>query len=217
MVNINRTRSFLVIAVASAVALSSAKAAEPKDADQPSLSATGRKLQAGFDEQLSHLRSELKQQIPAESNASGKALKSFLNSDALDAKFAEFVVLLEATPRGLAGFAQQNKDQQILVDSLLKDSTLMKRMLVADGASAPKQGRNGYGPAQWGPAMQILGDIRTASDKATNGVLERLALAIALEHAVPIAQTNPAAQQSAAATIDPVNRYLHFEQAYVDT
>jgi hypothetical protein len=47
-------------------------------------------------------------------------------------------------------------------------------------------------------------------------VLQRLALAIALEHAVPIQQSNPAEQPQAPATVDPIKRYLAYEKAYTD-
>jgi len=64
--------------------------------------------------------------------------------------------------------------------------------------------------------MKIYTDIQKASKKAAAGVLQRLALAISLEHAVPIGQTNPTAQIDAPDTVDPVKRYLHYEQAYLD-
>ena len=46
--------------------------------------------------------------------------------------------------------------------------------------------------------------------------MQRLALAISLEHAVPVQQRNPKSQTDAPATINPVKRYLHFEKAYLD-
>ena len=67
-------------------------------------------------------------------------LNKFLASDALDAKLAKYVVLLEATPRGLAEFAQQGKEQAVLVEKMLSDADLMKQMLVADGARAKREG-----------------------------------------------------------------------------
>ncbi|MDA1013017.1 MAG: SUMF1/EgtB/PvdO family nonheme iron enzyme [Planctomycetota bacterium] len=88
-------------------------------------------------------------------------------------------------------------------------------MLVADGANAKREGR-GYGPAQYGQAMKISTDIRKASKQTATGVLQRLALAISLEHAVSIGQVNPRAQTDAPETVDPVKRYLHYEKAYRD-
>ena len=133
-------------------------------------------------------------------------LKSFLSSDKLDAGLAKFVVLLEATPRGLAEFAQQGKEHEALVERLLADNGLMKQMLVADGASEGK----------YGEAMQIYANIQKASAKARTGNLQRLALAVGLEHAVPIAQSNAKAETDAPATVEPVKRYLHYEKAYLD-
>jgi len=133
-------------------------------------------------------------------------LQSFLSSDKLDDQLAKYVVLFEATPRGLAEFAQQGKEQQKLIQKLLADADLMKQMVVADGA---KDGK-------YGQAMKIYTDIQKASTKATGGVLQRLALAISLEHAAPIAQRNAVALTDAPATVNPVNRYLHFEKAFLN-
>jgi hypothetical protein len=133
-------------------------------------------------------------------------LKSLLSSDKLDAKLAGCVALVEATPRGLAEFAQQGKAQQELVERMFEADDLLVQMVVADGAKDGKYGR----------AMQIYHDIRRASTKAGQGSLQRLALAVALEHAAPIAQRNAVARSDAPAIVDPVKRYLHFEKAFLD-
>jgi len=138
-------------------------------------------------------------------------LESFLSSDKLDARLAKYVVLFEATPRDLAEFSQQGKEQEQLVERLLANSDLMLQMVVADGARASKEGVGKYGQA-----MEIYTAIQKASTKASGGVLQRLALATSLEHAVPVEQRNPKAQTDAPATINPVNRYLHFEKAFLD-
>ena len=82
----------------------------------------------------------------------------------------------------------------------------MKQMAVADGV----EGGN------YGQAMKIYTDIQKASPKAKEGNLQRLALAVGLEHAVPVAQSNPEAKTDAPATVDPVKRYLHFEKAFLN-
>jgi hypothetical protein len=133
-------------------------------------------------------------------------LEKFLASNNLDAKLAKCMVLAEATPRGLAEFAQQGKEQEALVETLLADDELMKQVAIADGA---KDGK-------YGQAMKIYTEIQKASANAKDGTLQRLALGISLEHAVPVKQTNPAVQTDAPATVDPVKRYLHFEKAYLD-
>jgi len=132
-------------------------------------------------------------------------LKEFLGSDKLNAQLVKCVVLVEATPRGLAEFAQQGAQQKALVEKLLADAVLMKQMVIADGAKGGK----------YGQAMRIYTDIQKASTKAKAGVLQRLALGISLEHAVPVKQTNPKAQADAPATVDPVKRYLHYERAFL--
>jgi len=68
-------------------------------------------------------------------------LGDFLASDKLDAQLTKYVVLFEATPRGLAEFAQQGKGHEQLVERLLADADLMLQMVVADGANGVK-GRN---------------------------------------------------------------------------
>jgi len=134
------------------------------------------------------------------------AAGSLLSSDKLDAKLVKCAVLANATPRGLAEFAQQGKEQAALVDKLLADNTLMKQMLEAGGAKFGKYGR----------AMEIYTAIQQASPKAREGNLQRLALATSLEHAMPIAQNNPQDQPNLPATVDPVKRYQHYEKAYLD-
>ena len=133
-------------------------------------------------------------------------LAKCLASDKLDAQLVKYVVLAQATPRGLAEFAQQGKAQEALVEKLLADADLMKQMVVADGAKGGK----------YGQAMKTYTDIQKASAKADSGVLQRLALGISLELAVPIAQRNPQAQTDAPATVDPVKRYQHYEKAFLD-
>jgi formylglycine-generating enzyme required for sulfatase activity len=189
--------------------------AAAEETPETPLTAVGAKLEAKYAEQLDQLHSELTAKIPQADQAKPATLDKFLASDALDAKLVKYVVLHEATPRGLAEFAQQGKEQAGLVDKLLANTDLMKQMLFADGASAEREGR-GIGPAQYGPAMKIYTDIQQASQKADAGVLQRLAVAIALEHAVPIKQANPTAQTDAPETVDPVKRYLHYEKAYLD-
>ncbi len=90
---------------------------------------------------LDQLRHELTAKIPQNEQAKADTLNKFLASDALDAKFAKYVVLLEATPQGLAEFAKQGKQQAALVEKMLANADLMKQMLVADGANAKREGR----------------------------------------------------------------------------
>ncbi|TAE74237.1 MAG: hypothetical protein EAZ65_00875 [Verrucomicrobia bacterium] len=132
-------------------------------------------------------------------------LEGILASDRLDGLLAKHSVLTEATPAGLAKFAQQGPEHEKLVGQLLADEKLMLRMLVADGAEG----------GRYGEAMRIYTDIRKSGDKSGEGVLERLALAVALDHAVPNPQRNAEANTGGPAFVDPVKRYLHFEKAFL--
>ena len=49
-----------------------------------------------------------------------------MSSDKLDAKLVRCTVLAEATPGGLAAFAQQGKEQESLVEKLLADDAIYK-------------------------------------------------------------------------------------------
>jgi formylglycine-generating enzyme required for sulfatase activity len=187
-----------------ALALGSASLSAANEAEPAPLTEAGLKLEASYAAMLGQLRTELSAKLP--DPAKTDQVNAFLASDALDAKLAKFVVLNEATPEGLAKFAQQGKEQAALVERLLADADLMQRMLVADGAA----------DGQYGRAMEILTAIRKASEKAADGVLERLALAVSLQHAVPMRQDNPLANTNAPTTIDPVKRYLHYEKAFLD-
>jgi hypothetical protein len=133
-------------------------------------------------------------------------VQTFLASDKLDAKLVKCVILTEATPHGLAVFAQQGKEQATLVQKLLADDQLMKEMLIAGGARGGNYGR----------AMEIYSAIQRASSKANGGTLQRLALATSLEHALPIKQGNSEEEVGNGENVDPVQRYLHYEKAFLD-
>jgi formylglycine-generating enzyme required for sulfatase activity len=187
----------------------------------PALTEAGQKLEAGYAAQIQTLKAEIEKALPqineqnktafieackAAQAAPDKAqektapaaaalnLTPLLADSKLDAKLVKFVVLNSATPKGLAEFAQQGAEKAARVDKLLVDTELMKQMLVADGAKDNK----------YGQAMEIYSAIQKASPKAKEGILQRLALAIALVHAL------------APDTVDPVKRYLAREKAYAD-
>ncbi len=131
--------------------------------------------------------------------------QSLLTSDKLDARLAKFVVLSEATPKGVAEFALHSPAHERLIEELLADDDLLLQMVLADGAEGGDYGR----------AISIYTDIQNSSDRAAGGVLQRLALATALAHAEPIQQPNAVAQPDAPTFVDPVKRYRHFEEAYL--
>ena len=134
-----------------------------------------------------------------------KELSPILETDRFDATLAKAVILTTATPRGLAAFAQQGPEKAAAVEALLGNGPLMVEMLAAGGAKFGEYGR----------AMEILNAIFKASPKAAEGMLQRLALATSLEHARAIPANLPANQKDQPTFIDPVNRYLHYEKAFL--
>lgn len=220
-----------IILAAIMLAGTMATSVDAQPAQPPTLSESGQKLEAGYAAQIQTLKAEIENALP-QIDASKKAvfldaikdrksaaaqdnlikavaelnLVPALSDSKLDPKLVKLVVLQTAKPSGLAEFAQQGAEQAALVDKLLADSELMKQMLVADGAKEHNYGR----------AMEIYSSLQKASGKAKEGILQRLALAIALEHAVPVKQNNPVDQPNSPATVDPVERYRAYEKAYLD-
>ena len=127
------------------------------------------------------------------------------------------MIIKDATPTGLAEFAQMSPENQKLIEQLFADKDLMLQMLIADGAAGGK----------YGQAMKIYTDIQKASPKAKEGVFQRLAMAVSLAHAVPIVKRNrPTGAEGLEASdedtackgskfIDPRQRYLSYEKWYV--
>lgn len=125
-------------------------------------------------------------------------LDGFLGNDAADRALVKCAVLANATPRGMAVYAQQDAEHKARLDALLADHDLMKHMLVAGGAKA----------GRYGKAMEILQKIRTASEQSREGILGRLAIATAIELAAP--------ELCGYTMIDPVKRYLAYEKWYLE-
>lgn len=132
-------------------------------------------------------------------------LGGLLASDKLDTKLAQFIILSEGQPRFLAQFAQESTANKKLLDQLLADTPLMLQMLVADGAKWGK----------YGTAMEIHQSILKASPKAKEGVLQRMAVATSLVHAVPMPKRVTGNPKESTETIDPVQRYLSYEKAFL--
>lgn len=133
-------------------------------------------------------------------------IASFLSSNALDGKLAKFVALHEADPDVLEDYAEESAAHRKRIDAMLANEALLIQMAVADG---PRD-------ANYPRAMKIYEDIQKASPKASTGVLQRLALAVSLEHATERDQRNAVADAESPGKVDPLKRYLHFEQAYLN-
>ena len=208
---INNSRVMLITAGLLSLLLFTSQAAKKKAAPQVELTATGKQLEVAYAKEMNALKSQLASYL----SKAGDKNKVIKNS-VLDAKMAKFVIINEASPNGLAAFAQKSQENAALVKQLLSDDKLMLTMLTADGAQRPRIGR-GFGNAPWGQAMKIYTDILKTSGKSKEGILNRLAIAVSLAHAAPIKQNNAKADTSAPEFINPVKRYLHFEKAYLDS
>jgi hypothetical protein len=148
----------------------------------------------------------LKSKAQVEKIAKHYSLTKIIQSSTLDSDLAKYVIMMEATPYGLADYAQKGKYQESILTKFFSNKDLMIQVAVADGAKNNKYGK----------AMEIYSAIQKASSKANTGILQKLALAVSLEHAVPITQRNAKAATNAAITVNPVKRYLHYEKAYLD-
>ncbi|MFU8893254.1 MAG: SUMF1/EgtB/PvdO family nonheme iron enzyme [Luteolibacter sp.] len=176
--------------------------------------------------QLESLRSEISAKLPAIDDAARQSvvdakdpkarveavrklttLDPFLTSNTLDAKLAKFFVLHEATPAGLDAFAAQGAEQNKLLETLLADEALLLQMAVADGARPLHANGKPAAPPNYGKAMETYTTIQQASPKVKQGVLQRLAVAVALEFSESLGEEGSSA-------IDPLKRFQHFQKAY---
>jgi hypothetical protein len=162
------------------------------------------------------------------------ALPDSFEQGGLDANLVKCAVLVEATPVGLANFSAQGEAQEATVDSLLANTMLMRDMLVAGGASNGMYGQAAsiyfnIIKASFVLSLATIKDLRSTPtpwddrSQTKEAVLHRLAIATAAEHAVPVnlrfTQTatppwGPISKKNVS-TIDPIARYMHYEEAYL--
>ena len=137
-------------------------------------------------------------------------LEPVLTSDKLDVPLMKAAILQHGTPSGLAEFAQQGDKQKALLDRLFDDPALMKQILVAGGANG----------GEYGEAMQVYTAILNASERAREpGILQRLALGTAIHMPWTPGKDRgvvPDIVYRTQSEIDQVQRYLHYEKAYLD-
>jgi len=124
-----------------------------------------------------------------------------LASDKLHAQLARCALLTHATPHGLAAFAQQGKEHEALIDTLLSDKALIKQIMEMGGAYEGK----------YGQSMQVYTAIQKASKRAHDGMFRRFALGVALEHP----DGNITKEGKTAAEV-MVEMYLNYEKAYLE-
>jgi len=173
---------------------------------------------------LERLRSEITAKLPPIDDATRKSMEEakdskarveavkqiseldkFLASDALDAKLSKFFILNEATPAGLAAYAEQGDAHRKLIDYLLANAKLMLQIAVADGARPVHSRGKGAYTGRYGRVMENYIAIQKASSKAREGVCQCLAVAVSLEYS----ETEAADRDKA------LQRYLHYEKAYL--
>ena len=137
----------------------------------------------------------------------------------LDYLLVRCAVLNASTPLGLAEFAVQGASEEALVGRLLSDTLLMRDMLVAGGAKDGKYGEAMSIYDRLINASQALSKQRSLApsapwdDRSQSTILHRLALGTALEHAVPV--PHRWAPFEGGPDVDPVQRYLQYERAYL--
>ncbi len=130
-----------------------------------------------------------------------KDTDAFLSGNTLDAQLIKCALLVDATPHGLAAFAQQGSEQEAVITKLLADESMMKRIMEMGGAFEGK----------YGQSMEIYHAILKASDRAKEGVLQQLALGVSLEH--PEGHIKVEGKSPAEAMVE---MYLSYEKAYLD-
>lgn len=179
------------------------------------------------------LRTEITAQLPAVDDATRKTivdakdasareeairkiatLDKFLANDQLDPKLAKFFILNDATPAGLAAYAQQGASQKKSIDSLLANDPLLMQIAIADGARPLHSRDNKSSPPHYGKAMETYNAIKQSSPKAKSGLHQRLALAVSLEFNEPSDNEAEDEEKDKSRSIDPLKRYQHFEKAY---
>ncbi len=139
-------------------------------------------------------------------------LQPALSATTLDPKLMRIAILTDATPRGLAEFAQGGAEKEKLLEKLFADEPLMRQVLEAGGANG----------GEYGEMMEVYTAILAKSERAREkgGILQRLALGTAIQ--MPWLKGEPEAAgvhgivQRAPNNIDQVGRYLHYEKAFQD-
>ena len=171
------------------------------------------------------------------------SLPDSFQAGGLDAALVTCAVIYQAGATGLAAFATATNatGNEALVDQLLATPLLMRDMLVAGGATSLPN-RRGF-DKKYAQAMAIYTKILKASavldydevmasysytaaaaasnittpwdDHSTATVLNRLAVATACSHAVPVMHRYCPDLPANDCYVDPVARYMHFEKHYL--
>ena len=138
-------------------------------------------------------------------------VNEFLASGSLDSKLLKAAIIRNATPQGLAEFAQQGPAEEKLLEQLFADQSLMKQMLIAGGANG----------GEYGEAMQVYTAILAKSERAreVGSIFQRLALGTAIHMPWLLGKEKGGVHNivyRTQTTVDQVERYLHYEKAFLD-
>jgi hypothetical protein len=139
-----------------------------------------------------------------------KDVDNFFASDSLDPKLLTAAIIRNATPQGLAEFAQQGPAEEKLLEQLFADEALMKQILNAGGANG----------GEYGEAMQVYTAILAKSERAreVGSIFQRLALGTAIHMPWLLDKEKGGVHNivyRTQTTVDQVERYLHYEKAYL--
>ena len=130
------------------------------------------------------------------------AMEIFLGNDYDDSDLVTFALLKQSGATRLANWCARGEAETAELMRFLNDPTQIRLYLQSGGA------RNG----EYGRAVQIYRQLgsRFPHPSEANDVTGRLALAVALELCSPLNQFGSTTQ-----LIDPIQRYIHYEQAYL--
>jgi len=146
---------------------------------------------------------------------------SFISGGA-DSSLVLCAVLSQATPHALAYFGAADQAQEDVISKLLDNTVLMRDMLVAGGAKSGKYGEAMNIYVKILKASKVISAIESVDsslpwdDRSQESVLHRFALGTALEQAEAMTSRFSPIREGETKDIDPVERYLHYEQAYLN-
>ena len=110
-------------------------------------------------------------------------------------------ILIQATPKGLAEFCEHDVTTHgPLVDAFLTNVPQMKNMILNGGAS----------DGRYGDSLVIYDKLQSQMAKDASNIMQKLALATALELATPIEHSH----DDKKGFVDPIARFWHYVHAY---
>ncbi len=138
-------------------------------------------------------------QTSAKSVVEKDTMQILLGDSYDDSELVTFTVLKQAGAKKLASWSARGDAETSELMDFLRDPAQIRLYLHAGGA------RNG----EYGRAVQIFRRLTCYFPHTANEVTTRLALAVALELCSPLTRFGTTQ------LIDPIQRYIHYEQAYL--